>query len=106
MTGEPVRVCAEGDIAAGTARAFMVGSSWIGVFHTSAGWYAIGNSCPHQGISLAEGHVDDTSVTCYAHDRCYDLATGQGPGVNEIVPCYPVEVRGGEVFVTPVRRNR
>jgi 3-phenylpropionate/trans-cinnamate dioxygenase ferredoxin subunit len=105
LTADPVRVCADGDIALGTARSFMVGTAWIGVFHTTEGWFAIGNSCPHQGLALSDGLIEGATVTCHGHDRCYDLVTGDGPGINERVPCYPVDVRDGDVLVTPVRRS-
>ena len=65
-----------------------------GVFH------ATHNTCLHRGGPLCGGSVEGKIVTCPWHGWQFDVTTGkssQNPAVG--VPCYPVEIRGGEVFV-------
>ncbi len=58
---------------------FMNGRSVV-VFNIKGTFYAIDNSCPHQGASLAAGKLDGTRLQCPAHGLHFDLATGCTPG--------------------------
>ena len=55
------RVCAVADVASGTARQVVVDGQKIAVVRIDDDWYALGDTCTHQKISLAEGevHADD-----------------------------------------------
>lgn len=48
----------------------------IAVFNVAGRFYAIDNSCPHQGGPLAEGWIDGTIVTCPWHAWCFDVTSG------------------------------
>jgi nitrite reductase/ring-hydroxylating ferredoxin subunit len=62
--------------------------------------YAVDNRCPHMGFPLDRGTVKDGILTCHWHHARFDLASGgtfdQFAGD---VRAFPVEVRGGEVWV-------
>src|SRR4029077_18892742 len=62
--------------------------------------YAIDNRCPHMGFPLDRGTVKDGILTCHWHHARFDLASGgtfdQFAGD---VRAFPVEIRGGEVWV-------
>jgi 3-phenylpropionate/trans-cinnamate dioxygenase ferredoxin component len=66
--------------------------------------HAIGDTCSHQDVSLAEGEVDadDCTVECWKHGSAFSLRTGQPETLpaTKPVPVYPVEVIDGEVVVT------
>ena len=40
-------------------------------------YYAIKNSCPHLGLSLAGGTVEDAKLRCPWHGSCFDVRTGE-----------------------------
>ena len=40
-------------------------------------FYAVENSCPHQGGPLAEGWIEGPIVTCPWHAWCFDVRTGK-----------------------------
>lgn len=61
--------------------------------------YAIGALCPHRGGPLDQGHLDGTVVYCPWHGWDFDVCTGLSPTFGEQLPCYPVEVRDGIVYV-------
>ena len=70
------------EISPGTRKAYTVQGTEIAVFHVAEGdqpgtFYAIDNSCPHQGASLIEGEGCGTEVTCPLHDWNFDVATGE-----------------------------
>jgi NAD(P)H-dependent nitrite reductase small subunit len=99
------RVCGVSDVPEGEGRVVRVDDRPIAVFHTPTGWYALDNTCTHQGGPLCHGLVADGSVACPLHERRFALATGEAINHREGgVAAYPVEVRGEDVFLAvPVR---
>ncbi len=114
----------EDEFTLGKFRVFEISGRSIGVAHTKAGWYAIRNSCPHQGAPLCMGAVGGTMLPagpdemhfgldgrvlrCPWHGWEFDLDSGEslyvGGGRAAI---YPVEVSdGGVAVMLPVRRRK
>lgn len=78
---------------------FVDGRSVV-VFNIEGSLYAIDNSCPHQGASLAHGKLDGTRLQCPAHGLRFDLATGCTPGGATLcLDTYAVEVIDEHVVV-------
>jgi len=110
-----VRVGAPSEIPPGHAKAFVVGNREIAVFNVDGIFYAITNTCPHQGGPLSQGRLTgfvssrEPGEYCYSRRgeviRCpwhsweYDIRTGKSW-------CDPrrVEVRRFEVGVEPGAR--
>jgi nitrite reductase (NADH) small subunit len=79
----------------------IVGNMEIAVFKTENGDIrAIENRCPHKGGVLAEGILSGEYVFCPMHDWKISVKDGkvQAPDVG-CVQTYPVEVKGGQVYV-------
>ncbi|ELY65635.1 Rieske (2Fe-2S) protein [Natronococcus jeotgali] len=74
----------------------------LALFHHEGEVRAVDNRCPHMGFPLSEGTVDDGVLTCHWHHARFELACGDtfDPWADD-VQTYPVEVRGGEVYVDP-----
>jgi nitrite reductase/ring-hydroxylating ferredoxin subunit len=88
------------NIAPGTIKEATVGGKSIAVANVGGKFYAISNTCLHRGGPLGQGTMDGNFVMCPWHAWQYDVTTGkvgQNPSVG--VDCYPVEVRGEEIFV-------
>src|SRR5215211_7121930 len=78
------------------------GRHGIAVFpsSTSEAVHAVDNRCPHMGFPLNRGSVCDGILTCHWHHARFDLASGGSFDLwADDVPAYPVEVRGGEIWV-------
>jgi nitrite reductase (NADH) small subunit/3-phenylpropionate/trans-cinnamate dioxygenase ferredoxin subunit len=89
-----------GEIAEGSGGSFEVGGRMIAVFLAAGKYYATDDVCPHQGLPLNDGFVDDCSVTCLAHGWRFTLADGcwdENPSIG--VRTYPVRVVGDEIQV-------
>lgn len=95
-----VRVAAVTDVPEGSIREFSAEGKAIAVANVAGEFYAIDNQCLHNGGPLADGPMEGKMVICPWHGWEYDVTTGkvgQNPTVG--VDCYPVEVRGADLFV-------
>ncbi len=65
--------------------------------------HAIGDTCTHGEVSLAEGFVEDGEIECWAHGSAFSLTTGKPRNLPafEPVPVYVVEIEGDDVFIDP-----
>ena len=89
----------------------------VGIFNLDGTFYALKNSCPHQGARVCLGKIVGTTLPsdvyefrygkegrilrCPWHEWEYDIATGESvfdPAVR--VKTYPVEIRDSQVIVT------
>ena len=95
-----VRVASKKDIPKGEGRMFEVEGRQVAVFNAGGTFYAIDNTCEHQGGPLAEGELDATIVTCPWHGWTYDVTTGQSPDdPDTCVSRFEVKVDGDDVLV-------
>ena len=77
--------------------AFPVTGKRIAIAKAGDTFYAFGDTCTHQGCSLAQGELDGTTVTCPCHGSEFDVTTGEvlrGPA-REPVQSYPVRIEDG-----------
>jgi 3-phenylpropionate/trans-cinnamate dioxygenase ferredoxin subunit len=97
------RLCSVHDVPVNEARRFDVGRQPIAVVHLDDGWYAVGDTCTHQKISLAEGEVLPGShqIECWKHGSCFSLIDGTPHSLpaTKAVPVYEVRVEGDDVMV-------
>lgn len=65
--------------------------------------HAIGDTCTHGQISLAEGFVEGDTLECWAHGSAFSLRTGhpQNLPAFEPVPVFAVEIEAGDVYIDP-----
>lgn len=99
-----VRVCAVDELAVNQASRFVVEGVPVAVVKDAAGdVFAIGDTCTHGDISLAEGFVEDDTLECWAHGSKFSLKTGKPLTLPayEPVPAYQVQIEGGDVLIDP-----
>lgn len=95
-----LRIARKDEIPVGTIREFQVEGTTLALANVGGKFYAINNTCLHRGGPLAEGSMAGNVVTCPWHGWQYDVTSGKltmNPAVGVI--CYPVEVRGDDIFV-------
>ena len=105
MSDEFVTVARVADVAPGTAKAVIVGQREIALFNVDGTFYALDNTCPHQGGPLAEGWIEGTRVTCPWHAWTFDLTTG-GMTLGDFACVDTFEVRIDNDAVRVARRSR
>ena len=101
---ESFRLCAVDDLGAGEARRFDVGRERICLVRIDDDFYAIGDTCSHQKISLSEGEVDAAARTieCWKHGSQFSLVDGTPHALpaTKPVPVYDLRLDGDDVVVT------
>jgi len=97
-----VRLCRLDELPAGELRAFQVpGVTWpvlAGVFDGEL--IATAGVCPHDDVSLADGDLDGTCLTCPGHGYVFELRTGacrHDPSL--LLRRYRTRVDGDDVWV-------
>ena len=97
------RLCSVTDVEPGQARRFVLGAFDIAVVRIGDDWYAIGDVCTHQKISLAEGeiHPDTLEIECWKHGSCFSLETGAPNSLpaTKAEPVYEIRIDEDDVMV-------
>jgi nitrite reductase (NADH) small subunit/3-phenylpropionate/trans-cinnamate dioxygenase ferredoxin subunit len=104
---EYIPVAKAASIAPGSAATVVIAGREIAVFNVGGTFYAIDNTCPHQGGPLAEGWLDGTTVTCPWHAWCFRLEDGRMTlGTFASVDAFDVRVENGSVCVSRTPKPR
>ena len=102
-----MRAAKASDIPPGEGRNVRVERHEIALFHDPEhGFFAIDDTCPHQGASLGEGTYFEGRVICPMHNWVFDVRTGECvhvPGVG--VACYAPRPVGADVEIELDRRE-
>ncbi len=98
-----VRVCSVDDLAPGQARRVEVDGRPVALVRIGDDFYALGDICTHQKISLSEGevHADTLEIECWKHGSCFSLTTGAHSALpaTRPEPVFAVTVEGSDVLV-------
>ena len=91
------------DFENGVGRAVPVDGRMVAIFRKGEEFFAIDDLCPHMGASLAEGYVDENTVTCPWHAWRFCIKDGtweDNPRVK--VDAFEIRVVDDEVQVKPI----
>jgi nitrite reductase (NADH) small subunit len=83
-------------------RCVEVAGRQVALFHTSEGFLAVDNRCPHPGGPLADGIVNGTAVVCPLHAWKFDLLSGIGTNHPESpvsLITYPTRTEDGILYI-------
>ena len=92
------------DLEQDTATRVVIDGVPIAVVLDSEGEvHAIGDTCTHGDISLADGFVEGETLECWAHGSAFSLRTGRPLNLPayEPVPVYEVVIDGDDVLIDP-----
>ncbi len=97
------RLCAADELAPGTAKRFDVDGHRIALVRIGDDFYAIGDRCSHEDVSLSEGEVlvEECEIECWHHGSTFSLTTGEAQSLPAVkaVPVYEVLREGDDVIV-------
>jgi nitrite reductase/ring-hydroxylating ferredoxin subunit len=88
-------------LARGERTVVQIEQRSIALFNVDDVIYAIDDSCPHAGASLAGGKLDGRTVQCPAHGLRFDLDTGcMRPKTGLAVHAYPVTLHDDNLMIS------
>jgi 3-phenylpropionate/trans-cinnamate dioxygenase ferredoxin subunit len=89
------------DLREGDMRALDVQNIKIAVANVGGTFYAFGDTCTHMECSLAEGDLEETTVTCPCHGSEFDVTSGEvlAPPAREPVASYETRVVGENIEI-------
>jgi nitrite reductase (NADH) small subunit/3-phenylpropionate/trans-cinnamate dioxygenase ferredoxin subunit len=99
---EFVTVAKVGEIPPGEGRAYTIQGRRIAVFHSEEGYFALNDTCPHMGASLAEGYLEGTAVMCPWHAWRFCAKDGSwldNPKSSIRAEHFPVQICGDEIQI-------
>ena len=84
------------DLREGDVGAFDMQDTKIAVANVGGSFYAFDDTCTHMRCSLAEGDLEETTVTCPCHGSEFDVTSGEvlAPPAREPVGSYETRVVG------------
>jgi nitrite reductase (NADH) small subunit/3-phenylpropionate/trans-cinnamate dioxygenase ferredoxin subunit len=95
-----VEIAKRADLPPGRGRALQAGGRALALFNDGGTFFAIDDTCPHQGASLGEGILHQGLVICPMHAWMFSIVDGQCPSVPDLsVSCYPTRLAGDAVEV-------
>jgi nitrite reductase/ring-hydroxylating ferredoxin subunit len=99
--GNFVKVAKNSEIADQSARLLEVGDKTIALFNLGGHFYAIDDTCPHNGGPLCEGPIEGEEVECPWHGSRFNIKTGKvtAPPAEEGVATYNVRVTGEDIEI-------
>ena len=95
------KVAKTSEIPAGRGKVVEAGGKAVAVFNCDGTFYAIDNTCVHQGGPLGEGSLSGTTVTCPWHAWEYDVTSGEcqlDPTAK--VERFDVKVEGEDLLIS------
>ena len=98
---EFVEVGKKEDVPEGQGKIVQVNGKDIALFNVGGEFYAVDNTCVHQGGPLGEGSLEGDIVTCPWHAWKYNVKTGVSP-VNPMakVTVYEVKVEEDKIKIS------
>jgi len=98
-------VCNQGELSDGQMMLARVGSVRVVIGRCNEGVFAFSDHCTHKGGPLSDGALVSCIVQCPWHGSQFDVRSGRvvaGPARHKI-DTFEIEIRKGEVYVSPNR---
>ena len=89
------------DLAPGAMKWVVIDRERVLVANVDGAFYALRDTCGHQGAPLSTGTLMGYVIECPLHFACFDVRSGKfisGPASAD-VPTYEVRVEGDTVYV-------
>lgn len=77
----------------------LADSNTLAVYNVGGEFFAVDNSCPHQGAPLAGGFLCGHVIECYLHGWQFDVRDGRCLTVSESIATYRVVVEDGLIKI-------
>ena len=97
---EFIDIASVNDIPLGRARTVMIGGRAVALYHTTHGFFASDNTCPHRGGPLGEGDLIAGEIVCPWHLWGFDVESGVCTGNSEVsIVTHEVKIERDRILV-------
>ena len=95
-----VHLGSEDSVREGAGTVINAGNKTLALFRIDGVYYAISNTCPHQGGPLGQGMLNGHVVTCPWHGWTWDVRTGANVRIPKLKPveCFAVTLVDGQLY--------
>lgn len=78
-----------------------IGNVPIAVFNLDGQFFAVKDDCPHQHMPIADGLVENDTITCPYHSAKFNLKTGAllAPPACDNLTIFPTRVVDGQIQI-------
>lgn len=97
--GEAHIACSTEDVSEDSPAVTEIEGIEVAIFYVEDEYFAIQNTCPHQGGPLADGKVEDECVYCPWHGWEFDLESGNHVHDKAIADTYDVHVKENNIYL-------
>ncbi|MCK5728938.1 MAG: non-heme iron oxygenase ferredoxin subunit [Methylococcales bacterium] len=96
-----IDVAAENALANGESIVIDINGVDVAIFKIAGRFFAIEDTCTHDGAEIASGQIDGDEIICPRHGARFCIKTGRvkSAPAYEDVDCFPVQVINGRVQV-------
>lgn len=78
----------------------MVGERTVALYHTTRGFFASDNQCPHRGGPLGQGDIIGQEIICPWHLWGFEVASGVCTGNPDVsIVTHEVRIEGNRILV-------
>ena len=84
------------EVPPGRGKTVRAGDRELALFNDGGEFFAVDDTCPHQGASLGEGMLHEGRVICPWHSWIFELRTGACRGVPQLAVTSYATRRSGE----------
>jgi len=95
-----IEVCSRYGIGKDSSKFININNKELALFNIDNEFFAVDNTCPHQGGSLSEGEIHQEEVTCPLHCWMFNIKSGQCLNIPSIkVKTYKIKVENEKILV-------
>jgi nitrite reductase (NADH) small subunit len=95
-----VKVANVNDVEEGRGKVVEANNRVIALFKKNGSFYALDNSCKHEGGPLGEGELEGDMVVCPWHQWKYSIKTGNNTAMPNIkIDTFKVKIEGDSVLI-------
>ena len=100
-SNELIGVCSKNEITEGEIKGFRIEDTKILIAKYDNEFYALEDTCSHDGAELSDGDLVDCQIQCQRHGGRFDLKTGEATQLPAIVGInsYDVKVENGDIYI-------
>ena len=97
-----IKIGTADELKAGNKKKITHDGKDILLANISGVYYAVDNTCPHMGGSLAEGKLDGRNIICPRHGSVFDVTSGKAVQGGKMLF---MKIKVGDIHSYPVKTD-